>query len=109
MAQTRKFPSFNTPDHPYPREKSRRVSVPSPRNIVTPRGRSRSGACPGIGKWGDNCSPTTASFVRLGQHDFAAAGVHRYAKPGAYTVVIIINGSGGASAQKTTKVTVPPN
>jgi len=47
--------------------------------------------------------------VRLGQHDFAAAGVHRYAKPGAYTVVIIINGSGGASAQKTTKVTVPPN
>jgi hypothetical protein len=59
--------------------------------------------------WGDNSSPTAASFVRLGQHGFAAAGVHHYAKPGAYTVMITINGIGGASAQKTTKVTVPRN
>jgi hypothetical protein len=57
--------------------------------------------------WGDGTAVSGMAFVRLRAGQFAGAGVHQYAHPGTYTVVITIKDTGGASAKETTTVTVP--
>lgn len=56
--------------------------------------------------WGDGTAPSPALFVRNPSGGFAAGGVHRYARAGIYTITITINDVEGASARRSTNLTV---
>jgi beta propeller repeat protein len=56
--------------------------------------------------WGDGTAPSPALFMQNPLGGFAAGGVHRYARAGIYTITITINDVEGASARRSTTLTV---